>query len=603
MRILSALFAEMIRSQRLVIALYVMSVVGLTLTVFGIQFTQSSGFNPMDGLYAYGLVTLVIAPIVSSRVYESYYGCNHHLFYRALPVEKTTQVAIELSALCMLIALPWLVVFPMFLLLTYLSAFFDVAGAIKVFFGYVVYFCGLMGFCLLTASLGRFRWYGYSTVLLLVLMAILDNSDISAHTLLFISPQGLYSSDLSQAGYAISGYVALLLVGIISFMLLNHDKQNPLARFVRAPSHLWIKTGLAIYIITGMITIADRHNDNDKSQQIYAGFDVQTSQHAASFRWAANTPITDSMKLQHQALIEPFFAFLKDFYASADKDMPALYIEHNDDMDRVSWHAEPYKYNEQMALSGNFKRLRTHRDQFYRDSLLEIIRMESNSWVLREEVAPYWRAVGALVNAVDPITLAQFKRDFPGVLQSIRQGHWLTVYFELGPCLFDRLMASLLNKTDFDENEKYMSQLLNQVLNVDGASLLVQSLRFYLYPDSELAQTFNARLYQQLEESETISRSIERPVLTVDWVEGLEGVYTPNINVDNFDPHRSIRVEFAKVEDNGWVNFHNNKLFPLKSGAHQSEYVVFPDDGTHVAVSWIDDHTGCRVYSQWSQLR
>ena len=127
------------------------------------------------------------------------------------------------------------------------------------------------------------------------------------------------------------------------------------------------------------------------------------------------------MREKYASDIENLFSFILEYYELSANPVPYLFIKHNERLDSVKWHRKPGQFKEQIAIEGNFEQIQTQKDGFYFASLMEISRMESNSWVLTEKVAPYWRSLGSLVRSDNPVTIAQLRKNYPHAIESIEK--------------------------------------------------------------------------------------------------------------------------------------------------------------------------------------
>lgn len=569
------------------------------------QITAKKGMFPFKGIRLFNLCyTLGLVFFYRHSLYK-YYRENRQLFLAQLPIHSVYRSFSEIFAHQIL------AIFPVFLAIAGMSVtallfnLWNFNGFLYFAFAEFVYVMTVVSISLLIAMSGRLFNFLLMTVLLSFIHYFQKPASYGFDLIHFMDPAKFYTSESLIAKLYIR--LAIASVGLclpISFALIAYRSSRPLTCLNQASS----KIEKIVALILLLVGISYFSASKQEPELKFAGFNRQKTHEKSTILWSSAIPLEQSVVDLYAPTVARLGKDIEQLYQNFDIPLSGIHIQHNPRTAHPMFLGSPKKQGGALGITGNFDDLSSHYPEFLHEVFLEIIRMESKNWVMKESQILKWRGLAYALSGsrLEPdLDFDTWYAD-ASFRESVRKRNWLQVYRELGSCYFDRFAGALFPSNRSEIKGSELKSFARSALNIEGRSIIVHLVRNpSLLFDGPLDLSIEKNLQKILQtmDQKSYSPKLLRPDFDLKLDEMYTNIYRAQFKLKNGSPeYHSIQIEIAQLDPTGWLIFDKMRSFPYEGGMAEPGFSFIKGETYYVSLSWMKEPSGCRIYGSWLEV-
>lgn len=594
------------RGQRKTILAYTMSSLVLVVVFAYAGYKETPDFNALSLLRFLNLCFTVSSVVIARQCIYRNYQDGSRYFYNALPIEPVVMRFYEQTAYFLLAAVPYLLTIPCLLLLVNYNGLWSTRQVIEfltfqLFFVWVV---ANIAVCL--AMSGRLCWYVFIIIVVCCNLYYLDTKDESAAFLGFLDVDrvlfktGLLTLDtfvryglLALMCYALS--IALgFSIGRGQFVWL-HQKENGLSY------------GLLAVFASVMLTANFYYSVKLNAGHIkFSGLYLTRLSQSPDIYWSSSVQLSAAERRVHGENITRLSRDIAEFANRYAIGFPSVHYRHHPERKVLKAALQEGHFNNDLEVEFDFNQLDTQFADLESDILAENFLFLSNGWLGKEDklillrgLASHWSWRNG-----DKTRLQNRFVAFSSYFQtySEKEGEWLKVYQDSGPCLFDAFAANVVSDAVNDMSKEEFSHALNTGLNLDNSWVPFHLIRSVF--SNATIPVEQTKFYQALHVPLKAANVDSGPTLAVKPKETFPGIYKIQYEVGNI----------GKETENAALDFYEHDkpgkkvdrqtvarlpLTPEKSNTVAGTQLMLKNDRFSATLSWFRQDLACRINLPW----
>ncbi len=596
-------------NNRLLIGAYLFGNIALTGFFFFWNRNLHPDFNSLSLLRFLNINFFLFGTLLCQKILYQYYLQHSHYFFAQLPIPRLKMRIYEHLCWYFIVAIPYVCLIPILLFQVYydhlwstpqLLGFLGFQGILWLFF---------TNYALCLAMTGRLCWYLFWLIGIAANIYIRYSKNYQHELLGFFEvDRVLYQSHPFSLSFAVNylGY-ALTLYAAANLLSLFIDKNR--YSLLHRP-----ETGLSrgLYMVFIILLLSVNFylvQQLEVSKSKFSGLSVTSVGERQLDFWSSSVQLDKLQKTNYQTGITELNADILAFAEQYYLKLPAIHYQHHPELDSLETVHSKFNADSAIEVKFDFDQLNDSLQTIERDVLIVAMRVASRGWIDKSDqliflrgLAQYWSGRHE-VNGLRQQRI-EYLSAYPGFQQAIEAQQWQQIYQDAGPCLFDAMAATVIEKLTLSMPEQEWRQLIRQGLNLDHTWVPLHLIRV-LFTSS--APAINTDLVQ------TLAQINSNHVPLLNYTIHSQPLY-PDISQLHFQPDTE---HFNGQRLQGHLYQHRQPgfvvdLFDLESHAveeHElqngftSPILKKKDERFSGTFSWHDPRLSCRIFAPWESIQ